>query len=82
MKTCMAGPEGTAYPDQEIDVGKDKANELIKGGFAIPLEIIDDKDDTYPKHIAGGLYLLSNGSKVKGKELAVEAENALSGVLG
>ena len=32
---------------------------------------------TYPHHIGGGYYGLSNGEKVKGKEAAIEAEKAL-----
>jgi len=31
----------------------------------------------YPKHTGGGYYELSNGDKVKGKDEAIEAENAL-----
>ncbi|MEY9975299.1 hypothetical protein [Lysinibacillus sp. RC79] len=31
----------------------------------------------FPKHVGGGRYELSNGEKVKGKEEAIEAENAL-----
>ncbi|MEF2247743.1 hypothetical protein [Paenibacillus sp. IITD108] len=31
----------------------------------------------FPKHIGGGTFELSNGEKIKGKEEAIEAENAL-----
>ncbi|MCZ0828266.1 hypothetical protein O0547_26935 [Brevibacillus laterosporus] len=36
-----------------------------------------DTGNQFPKHIGGGFYELSNGEKVKGKEEASEAENAL-----
>lgn len=32
---------------------------------------------TFPEHVGGGYYKLSNGTRVKGKEKAIEAENAL-----
>lgn len=32
----------------------------------------------YPNHIGGGNYELSDGSKVKGKQAAIDAENTLS----
>lgn len=39
----------------------------------------DDVDDakTFPHHVGGGTYELSNGQKVKGKDEALEAEAAL-----
>ncbi|WP_340014656.1 hypothetical protein [Paenibacillus sp. FSL K6-1318] len=39
----------------------------------------DDPDDekTFPHHVGGGTYELSNGEKVKGKEEALAAESAL-----
>lgn len=39
----------------------------------------DDVDDakTFPHHVGGGTYELSNGEKVKGKEEALAAESAL-----
>ena len=33
--------------------------------------------ETYPKHVGGGYYELSNGEKIKGKDAAIEAEKAL-----
>ena len=80
----MAGPDGTVYPEQEIEIDNNKAIELINGGYAVELENLDKtqlikKSKIYPKHIAGGLYLLPNGEKVKGKEAALEALMALEG---
>lgn len=37
------------------------------------------EDEVFPKHTGGGYYELSNGEKVKGKEAAEKAENALKG---
>lgn len=35
------------------------------------------EDEEFPKHVGGGNYELSDGSKVKGKEKAAEAEAQL-----
>lgn len=43
-------------------------------------ETIENKqrgEKTYPEHLGGGMYLLSNGEKVKGKKAAEQAENEL-----
>ena len=37
-----------------------------------------EQDTEFPKHVGGGTYELSNGEKVKGKEEAQEAEDALN----
>ncbi|MDN8590934.1 hypothetical protein Q0V21_19430 [Paenibacillus sp. 11B] len=37
----------------------------------------DDTEKTFPHHVGGGTYELSNGEKVKGKEEALAAESAL-----
>ena len=34
MKTVMAGPDGTAYPGQEIVVADGRGQALVAGGFA------------------------------------------------
>lgn len=34
--------------------------------------------DAFPKHLGGGYFELSDGSKVQGKEAAIEAEKALA----
>ncbi|MFE3573712.1 hypothetical protein [Lysinibacillus sp. NPDC059133] len=45
--------------------------------------LINEQEETkeqaleFPKHTGKGYYELSNGTKVKGKEEAIEAENAL-----
>lgn len=39
-------------------------------------EVVEEKEGA-PKHVGGGTYELSNGEKVKGKEEAIKAEEAL-----
>ncbi len=34
MKSVMAGPDGTAYPGQEIAVPDAKGRDLVSGGYA------------------------------------------------
>ena len=34
MKTIYAGPEGTCQPGKEIDLDKEEAQSLVKGGYA------------------------------------------------
>lgn len=45
-------------------------------------EVAESEEETeevvYPNHIGGGNYELSDGSKVKGKQAAIDAENTLS----
>ncbi|WP_107838393.1 hypothetical protein [Metasolibacillus meyeri] len=51
--------------------------------FKEPAENEESKNDLgvekndFPKHLGAGRYELSDGSKVKGKEEAIKAENAL-----
>lgn len=56
---------------------------LIGVSLIEPVEHVEpDKDEPdgpeFPKHVGGGQYELSDGSKVKGKDAAVEAESALA----
>lgn len=41
MLTMMAGPDGSCYPGDSIDVSDDEAAGLISGGFAVS---IDEKE--------------------------------------
>ncbi|WP_139344970.1 hypothetical protein [Virgibacillus pantothenticus] len=36
-----------------------------------------ENDKSYPEHVGGGMYVLSNGEKVKGKKAAEQAESVL-----
>ena len=38
MLTLMAGPEGTCYPGDSIEVTNDEAAGLISGGFAVSVK--------------------------------------------
>lgn len=38
MKTLMSGPDGNAFPGQEIDIPIEQAQDLINKGYAIPLK--------------------------------------------
>lgn len=59
----------------------ERIEELLKHpkfeGAAFISELKDDEVTEYPHHIGGGTYELSNGEKVKGKEEALAAEEAL-----
>ncbi|MBU5266292.1 hypothetical protein [Virgibacillus proomii] len=35
------------------------------------------EEESYPEHVGGGMYVLSNGEKVKGKKAAEQAESTL-----
>lgn len=50
-------------------------HESLKGK---PLIELENEASDFPKHVGGGQYELSDGSKVKGKDAAIEAENALN----
>lgn len=39
----------------------------------------EEDKETFPQHLGGGTYLLSNGKKIKGKGEATEAEALLKG---
>ncbi|KYG90012.1 hypothetical protein A0U40_09820 [[Bacillus] sp. KCTC 13219] len=48
--------------------------------FNEPTENKSDEEiekNGFPKHVGGGRYELSNGERIKGKDEAIEAENAL-----
>jgi hypothetical protein len=46
--------------------------------------LIEETEDTteYPNHIGGGVYQLSNGDKVKGKDEALKSEETLKQSVG
>jgi len=65
----------------ELDTEKDAERiENLKNykGEAYIADYEEDEVLEYPHHLGGGTYELSNGEKVKGKEAAIEAENALN----
>lgn len=40
-------------------------------------EFVEEEVISYPNHVGGGNYELSNGERIKGKDAAIEAEKAL-----
>ena len=54
---------------EELETQKEPTEPLEKQNEEVTTE--------YPKALKGGYYELSDGSKVRGKDAAVEAENAL-----
>ncbi|CAM3744069.1 hypothetical protein COLU111180_06255 [Cohnella lubricantis] len=52
----------------------DRAEELAALGYVAEGGGNSDLVDTWPKHIGGGEYELSNGEKVKGKKAALAAQ--------
>ena len=67
-------------PDEIFEISEERAKQIIDKNNNL-IEIIEFKKDEvkpeFPKHIGGGLWLLSNGEKIKGKEDALKAEEAL-----
>lgn len=72
--------EGVAVSDDRIDYLLNKGND-----FEEPfIKVVPDapaaeetEQEIFPKHVGGGTYELSNGEKVKGKEAAIKAQQAL-----
>ncbi|ABJ09620.1 hypothetical protein [Bacillus phage 1] len=53
----------------------DRLEELQKLGYVAASKNPSEGDHTeWPKHVGGGVYELSNGDKVKGKEVALAAQ--------
>ena len=72
--------ESGPYPRVGIEPSEERIKLLANKGFIRANEANQDDfngDNEFPKHTGGGYYELSNGKKVKGKEEALEAENAL-----
>ena len=74
--------ETGVYPREGLKPSEERTQFLLSKGFIQANEGTqsdDEGDNDFPKHTGGGYYELSNGEKVKGKEEAIEAENALKG---
>lgn len=63
------------------EVSDERIDELLDAEYITfanePKETNEDVAEEYPKSVGGGYYQLSDGSKVQGKEKAIEAEQAL-----
>lgn len=69
-------PRDGYFPSEERIESLSTHNNKGKKPF---IKIVEDKglDNEFPRHIGGGYFELSNGEKVKGKEVAEKAENEL-----
>jgi hypothetical protein len=63
-----------------IDLSEERFAEIM----SINKNLIEETEDTteYPNHIGGGVYQLSNGEKIRGKDEALKAEEALKQTAG
>lgn len=61
---------------EEIESTQD-SDAVQTGDESEPAKEDAKEKSEFPKHVGGGTYELSNGEKVKGKEEAIEAEEAL-----
>lgn len=72
-------------PNTVIDMTEERAAEIVTNlgrDFVAEVQIVEQEaegqDPEFPKHTGGGYYELSDGTKVQGKEAAIEAEQALA----
>ena len=65
---------------ENIDLSVERYAEIMSINDKL-LEETEDKIE-YPNHIGGGYYQLSNGEKIKGKDEALKAEEALKQIAG
>lgn len=68
------------YEGEIIDLSEERFAEIM----SINENLIEETEDTteYPNHIGGGVYELSDGNKVRGKDEALKAEEALKQTTG
>lgn len=64
------------HEGKEIEMTDERAEQIISAHPEL-IEVLEDSTTEFPKHVGGGLYLLSNGEKIKGKDAALEAEEKL-----
>lgn len=53
MRTQYAGPNGTCSPDKVIDLDQAEAQELVKGGYAVPFDPNNPDAETSAASTAG-----------------------------
>jgi len=71
---------GDTYPADGFEAEADRVAflaEVHPRYGKIYLADVQEIEETFPKHVGGGHYELSNGEKVKGKQEAIEAEQDL-----
>lgn len=73
--------EGDTYPRDGLNPSDRRIKELSTEGnrrnIVLIEKIVEKVEELELEHVGGGYYELSNGEKVQGKELAIEAEKAL-----
>lgn len=88
FKTGISGASYNYGPGDVADFEEEQAIRFCEAGIARPVKEKDVEtanntenkatpDQEYPKHTGGGWYKLSDGTKVQGKEEAIEAEKEL-----
>ena len=78
---------GETFPREGVEVSERRLAILSTDQNAAKKVLIEkveegqkeDGDIEFPRHTGGGVFVLSNGEKVKGKDAAIDAENALKG---
>lgn len=68
--------KGDPFPREGAEVSEERIQELASENNKRNTVLIEAVEE-YPKHTGGGHYELSNGEKVRGKDAAIEAEEAL-----
>lgn len=87
LMTNYASEFGAGTAGRIISLPNKQAIDLIKNGHAIAIrtpkvETVDSKQlekETveYPNHVGGGFYELPDGSRVRGRDKAIEAMDTL-----
>ena len=80
---------GDFYPREGVELDDERAESLLtadnkrKSPLIVQVAVNEEPEEgdgvpkEFPIHTGGGHYELSNGNKVKGKDAAIEAEQAL-----
>lgn len=69
--------ENAWYPRFGFEASAERVEELQSLGYIGVTEEYEDLTEEFPRHTGGGHYELSNGEKIKGREDAEKAEEAL-----
>jgi len=72
VKIYFVGFDREFKPGETVDLPLDKIEQLNSAGLGTILEV--DEVDEWPKQVGGGYYELSNGEKVRGKDVAIAAQ--------
>jgi hypothetical protein len=64
------------HEGSEIEITEERAEQIMSAHPEL-IKVLEESALEFPKHVGGGLYVLSNGEKIKGKAAALEAEEKL-----